>query len=170
MGNLIRFMSTRELNKFLKGETISNKTDWNKDLGMATESKGVCFFPADPKPESRLHYLSGVVTFDKVVEFSPCGNLPGIRMTKGRYRDPDRDNITSLLDFRKPIPRISVDEICMPQYNSRMLYPVRIGYVHGLRLFNGDFTWVIDWLSSYDMAIMRGTEWQKKGRRNRNEP
>lgn len=163
MANLIRFMSSEELEKYLKGETISNKTDWNKDQGKATDSKGVCFFPADPKPESRLNYLSGVVTFDKVVEFSPCGNLPGIKMTHGRYRDPERDVITSVLDFCKPTPTMRVDEICMPKYNSRMLYPVRIGYVHGVHLFNGDYTWVIDWYSSYDMAIIRGTEWQKKG-------
>lgn len=160
-------MSSEELEKYLKGATISNRTDWNKDQGKATNSKGVCFFPADPKPESRLRYLSGVVTFDKVVEFSPCGNLPGIRMTHGTYREVSELALEKAEMYGTPLPTMQVDEICMPKYNSRMLYPVRIGYVHGVRLFNGDYTWVIDWYSSYDMAIIRGTEWQKKGRRSK---
>ena len=45
-------MSTRELYRFLDGETISGNTEWRRE-GYASSSKGICFFPADPKPETR---------------------------------------------------------------------------------------------------------------------
>ena len=64
--NLVRFMSTRELYRFLDGETISGNTEWRRE-GYASSSKGICFFPADPKPETRLHYLSGECTLRRCV-------------------------------------------------------------------------------------------------------
>lgn len=154
-------MSSEELEKYLKGATISNHTDWNKDQGKATDSKGVCFFPADPKPESRLHYLSGVVTFDKVVEFSPCGNLPGIRMTHGTYRKVSELALEKAEMYGTPLPTMKVDEICMPKYSFRTLYPSRIGTINIKKIFNGDFVWQIDWLSQDEMRIMRGHTWDK---------
>lgn len=149
-------MSSEELEKYLKGATISNRTDWNKDQGKATNSKGVCFFPADPKPETRLHYLSGVVSFQRVAEFSPCGDLHGIRMTKGRYRDPKSD-----LGYGSVIRMMEVDEVCMPKYSFRTLYPERIGTINIKKIFNGDFVWQIDWMSQDEMKIMRGHTWDK---------
>lgn len=154
--NLIRFMSTRELYRFLDGETISGNTEWRRE-GYASSSKGICFFPADPKPETRLHYLSGVVSFQRVVEFAPCGDLPGIRMAKGRYRDPKSD-----LGFGSVIRMMEVDEVCMPKYNYRMLYPLRIGTINIKRIFNGDFVWEIDWMEPDEMKVLRGHTWDKR--------
>ena len=46
--NLVRFMSTRELYRFLDGETISGNTEWRRE-GYASSSKGDLLLPGRPK-------------------------------------------------------------------------------------------------------------------------
>lgn len=90
--NLVRFMSTRELYRFLDGETISGNTEWRRE-GYASSSKGICFFPADPKPETRLHYLSGVVSFQIVgaSNFEGMTYIGVIRKPYGERNDGGKD-------------------------------------------------------------------------------
>ena len=124
---LIRFMGITEMDRYLKGETLENHTDWS--LHAATASKGFCFFPEDPAPERRLHYLSGIVDFDVVAEFELLGPSM-LRKCRGRYHDPDEKLPGSLPKiFQIPIRYITTEEYSMESYSSKMLKLLRMGTV-----------------------------------------
>ena len=123
---LIRFMSTQEMRKYLDGEVLENHTNWSREA--RTESKGFCFFPADPDPESRLNYLSGLVSFDVVAEFEMLEET-ALKVSKGRYRDPD-EMLTDLCDMlMKPVKSMEVLEYSMESYSKDTLKLVRMGTV-----------------------------------------
>ena len=136
---LIRFMSWAELRKYLRGEIVKGSTDWSKQANTA--SKGICFFPATPPPEDRLHYLSGNVDFQAVAEFEVIAPVE-VTTSWGEYRDPDEplpDNLWDLVFA--PVKRIRVNEYCMPEYSNKILRLLRVGNVGAGK----NFEWVINW-------------------------
>lgn len=136
---LIRFMSADELIGYMRGQKIVSDTDWH-GAGYRSTSEGICFFPADPPPESRLHYVSGVVDFDRIAEFETVGPTDLIKEAQGQYRDPNH-----LHDF--PPVRVSVTEYCMPWYDMHTLKLIRFGTVY----WNSDIRyWSICWRGKGD--------------------
>ena len=53
---LIRFMGSEELRKYLNGDKLINATKW-RAAGMASDSRGFCFFDDSEPPEKRLPYV-----------------------------------------------------------------------------------------------------------------
>lgn len=138
---LIRFMGAREMCDYLIGRTLTNNTDWRGAGGRST-SKGFCFFPADPPadtPEERLHYISGVVTFDRIMEFEAPDDLPGLRLSWGTYRNPDNKTapLPGLTNF------VFVNEYCIESYNRDILPLIKYGRVIWDKTIN---YWKIEWL------------------------
>ena len=137
---LVRFMGPEELQKYLSGEVLRNDMSW-KYISKSS-SVGFCFFPADPPPEQRLHYLSGVVSFNVVAEFETIGPLM-IRKGAGRYRDPEQDDPKSLAEAIFTAPRMmEVEEYSMREYSLQSLRLLRIGRV---TLQAGQPDWRIKW-------------------------
>ena len=123
-------MGNNELRRYLAGETLRNGTDWHRDGHNLSTSKGFCFFPSDPPPESRLHYVSGVVDFDIVAEFQVVG-CPRLKEGQGTYRDPGTapPSLDDILSGRSDVPKITVKEYSMPAYSRNTLRLMRVGTV-----------------------------------------
>lgn len=136
---LIRFMGIPEMEKYLAGDVLRNETTW-KGINKST-SAGFCFFPADPEPEKRLHYVSGVVSFDVVGRFETIGPVM-LRKGIGKYRDPMADNPKSLMEalFSKP-KMMDVEEYSLTEYSNQSLRLTQMGTV----IFGRDFDWHIIW-------------------------
>ncbi|MBQ9613250.1 MAG: hypothetical protein IJV14_11800 [Lachnospiraceae bacterium] len=136
---LIRFMSIQEIEKYLAGEVLGNDTPW-KVISKST-SEGFCFFPAEPAPESRLHYISGVVDFSVVAEFEVIGPIMLMKGT-GRYRDPESDAPKTLYEaFFKPPKMMEVEEYSIRGYSKSTLRLLRMGTV----VFGQDHEWHLIW-------------------------
>lgn len=120
----VRFMGVLELEKYVKGETLKNDTVWRRKA-QCTDSVGFCFFDTSATPESRIEYLNGVVDLSCVVVFEA---VEGKKLTKskGRYRDPARDDSNSLLP-----PMMSVTEYSTTEYSLRDMRAVKIGAIEG---------------------------------------
>lgn len=136
---LVRFMGIEEMRKYLDGETLNNYMPWGI-VGKST-SVGFCFFPADPAPETRLHYVSGVVDFAVVAEFETIGPVM-LRKGTGKYRDPDGDPVKDMLDaIHMQTKMMEVEEYSMKSYSRSSLRLVRMGTV----VLCGHFEWKILW-------------------------
>ena len=136
---LVRFMGVAEMEKYLAGEDLGNTTPW-KVINKST-SEGFCFFPAYPAPETRLHYISGVVDFSVVAEFEVIGPVMLMKGT-GRYRDPERDIPKNLYEaFFKPPKMMEVEEYSIRGYSKATLRLLRMGTV----VFGSDHEWHIIW-------------------------
>ena len=151
---LVRFMSAAEVRKYLAGETIRNETDW-RGSGFRTGSKGICFFPADPPPEERLHYVSGIVSFEMVAVFETVGPVQ-LRESEGEYRDLEAE---AGMDWREllartlagDVQRRKVRELSMQEYNSAMLHMKHLGTVE----MDETGEWKIRWYGNQDGAAKR---------------
>lgn len=120
----VRFIGVQELEKYTKGETLKNDTIWRM-RAQCTDSVGFCFFDMSVTPERRLEYLYGVVDLSCVVVFEA---VDGKKLTKskGRYRDPAREDLNSLLP-----PMMSVTEYSTTEYSLQDMRAVKIGTVEG---------------------------------------
>lgn len=151
---LIRFMSIEEFIKYLNGEKMNSKTQWSAI--SKSNSVGICFFPADPPPEERMHYLSGVVDFELVIEFEIIGACH-LRMGFGFYRDPDEElpeNLEAFFDT--PVKSLKVHEYSMDQYDRKHLKVTRIG-----RPYLAGWEWGISWLAKDDVErIWAISDWR----------
>lgn len=103
----IRFMSEKELEKFLKGEPLVNDTKHN---GRIKGSEGFCFFDVfDIDPITAHHVLTGIATLEYMVEFLVDEDLAEkiMKKTEGFYHLP-----ATPLDEGKPLK-----EYCTKSYN-----------------------------------------------------
>lgn len=82
-----RFMSDKEYNSLVAGDTLTNTTNHDAK-GQRSTSIGFCFFTEEP--DKAIHWLSTIVSTDWCVTF----DIPDQMLTKSRarYRDPERDN------------------------------------------------------------------------------
>ena len=127
---LVRFMSENELQKYMRGERLENRTDWRK-AGWDSGSRGFCFFGDEVEPEERLSYAAGIVDISAVAEFEP---LPFVRLemteSVGTYRDPGKDAPSLeellLLPFEN-IPKMRVREYSLQSYSNQVLRLIRAG-------------------------------------------
>lgn len=101
-----RFMSDKEYQALVAGETLTNTTV-HADNGQKSRSVGFCFF-TEP-PEDAIHWLSFIVTTDWCVTLDIPDQL--LRESKARYRDPEHDS------FKHPAS-IWRKEWCLKQYSS----------------------------------------------------
>lgn len=138
---LVRFMGAEELRGYFAGTLLRNDTDWS-EYGKAG-SIGFCFFPADPPPEERLHYISGVVTFLFVAEFEAAGPVL-LRKSTGVYRDPTEELPDSLAEaVLGKLRTIEVEEYSTREYSRASMQLVRLGIIEA----GEDFKWHIRWCS-----------------------
>lgn len=130
----VRFMGFEELEKYMKGETLVNKTDWRRKA-QCTDSVGFCFFDDNVKPEKRMEYLTGVVDLDCVGVFE-CADEQKLRKSYGRYRDPERDNLMFLRPAMMKVPEYSIE-----RYDIHTMRPVKFGVVLD-PYFNRSIEWL----------------------------
>lgn len=106
-----RFMSDREYQKLIKGDTLKNSIV-HKEKGCLSTSIGFCFF-TEP-PEKAIHWLSFNVDTDWCVTF----DIPDEMLTeaKAHYRDPEKDKDRSLFDEPASIWRT---EWCLQEYSNK---------------------------------------------------
>ena len=128
---LVRFMSENELQKYMRGERLENRTDWRK-AGWDSGSKGFCFFDDSEPPEKRLEYVCGIVDTSLVAVFEPVGEVGelGIVESIGIYRDPVKDmpSLDDILMMRVDnVAKMQVKEYSTRCYNSQVLRLVRYG-------------------------------------------
>lgn len=138
---LLRFMSNKELDDFIAGNVLSNKTNWSSGISK-TNSRGFCFFPVgeqyDP-PERRLSYVSGVVSLEKAVIFETSQPL---KKTYGMYRDPDEKLPESWLAILFTPPTMKrQDEYYTTSYSEQTMRIRRIGRP----ILVNRLGWEIDW-------------------------
>lgn len=120
--NYVRFMGYSELEKYLKGETLVNNTDW-RERAKVTNSVGFCFFDDSVEPEKRLEYLTGVCDLDYVV-VCECTNEKRLRKSCGKYRNPEKDNLMFVNPTMMDVPEYSTT-----RYSCETMHPVRVGVV-----------------------------------------
>ena len=124
---LLRFMSIRELDKYLVGDVLRNDTEWGRGLGK-TMSKGFCFFPVGKKyddPETRVRYMAGVADLERAVLFET--SVP-LMKSFGMYRDPNEKLPESLFDILFTPPKmIRQDEYCTTSYSNQSMKIRKIG-------------------------------------------
>ena len=136
---LIRFMSIQEMEKYLAGEVLRNNTTWKRI--NKTTSTGFCFFPAEPEPEQRLHYVSGVVSFDVVAVFELAAPIM-LKKGVGKYRDPEQDTMQSLFEALYTKPKMmEVEEYSLTEYSKQTLKLIRMGTV----VLGRDCEWHLIW-------------------------
>ena len=128
---LVRFMGAEEMEGYIAGLTLVNCTNWMIDRHKATHSKGFCFFDDSVAPEKRMEYLTGIVDMAICAVFRPI-NTDELRVSYGRYRDPDKDEkVTSLSEaltaLTRPIVYQSVKEYSLEQYSKRTMQLDKIG-------------------------------------------
>ena len=129
-----RFMSREELDKYLAGETLENRTEWKRKVHNRSTSVGFCFFVDDVPIESRLHYVSGIVSFQVIAEFeADSGKL---KQSVGFYRDPSKDDGVSW-----PVPTMAVTEYCTRRYSRESFRLIRFGRVDRTEIFNWRIIW-----------------------------
>lgn len=137
---LIRFMGSEELRKYLNGDKLINATKW-RAAGMASDSRGFCFFDDSEPPEKRLPYVSGVVDTELVVTFEvvPFAKID-LHEGFGRYRDTEKDmpTLEELLTFAN-IKFKKVREYSLMEYSNQNLRLLNVG-----KPIRGD-GWEIDW-------------------------
>lgn len=103
-----RFMSDREYQRLMAGETLTNTTK-HAEVGRKSTSIGFCFF-TEP-PEEAVHWLSFTVgSLDWCVTLDIPDHL--LHKSRACYRDPERDNW--LLDHPALIWR---EEWCLREYS-----------------------------------------------------
>ena len=122
-----RWMSIKEFQKVTAGCDI---TPIRRNHKYKTTGAGIFFLPEDyfrtwlsedgtdyvskqPSPEFSIHFLSGIVTTDVLVEFDIC--CP-VEEAQGVYANPYTDE---WYDY------IVVDELCIPFYNQETMIPLR---------------------------------------------
>jgi len=108
-----RFMSDKEYQRLIAGETLTNHTQHNLN-GWATTSIGFCFF-TEP-PHEAIHWLSFIVDTDWCVTFDIPDNM--LTEAKAKYHKVDKDT------ERKPL----IDptscwrtEYCLTKYSIRQV-------------------------------------------------
>lgn len=136
--HLMRCMSKVEFVRYKNGETLRNLSTHQ---GWKTDSIGFCFFPvghACERIEDRLHYLSGIVSFDVVAVFA---TKPGVWLTRsyGYYRDTSCD-VDKLEVVNSPL--VKKTEFCTTVYDKDMLNLVGWGRPYWLT----GHGWWIQWL------------------------
>lgn len=117
-----RFMSQEELDRYLAGETLENRTEWKRKMHNRSSSVGFCFFGDDVPIESRLHYVSGVVSFAVIAEFEADSRK--LKQSVGWYRDLSKDDGISW-----PVPTRAVKEYCTRRYSRESFSLIRAGTV-----------------------------------------
>ena len=106
-----RFMSMREYDALMRGETLRNNTR-HADGGKKSTSVGFCFFQEDP--DEAIHWLSFLVDADICVTMQIPDDL--LTVTQGRYRDIEKDEGADLFD---DVPTIWRTEYCLSEYSLR---------------------------------------------------
>lgn len=117
-----RFMSQVELDRYQEGGTLENRTDWKRQGHRRSTSVGFCFFGDDVPIESRLHYVSGIVTFEAVAEFEADNGK--LVQSVGFYRDLAKDDGVSW-----PLPVMAVTEYCARRYSRETFRLIRTGEI-----------------------------------------
>lgn len=123
--NLIRFMGSEELEKYIHGDVLHNKTVWREE-GSRSDSVGFCFFDTSAAPEERMPYLTGLVDMSVVAEFEPVPETV-LKESYGIYRDPAMDDFTILNLLSNRIPRQRVLEYSTTSYSRKTMKLIRIG-------------------------------------------
>ena len=129
-----RFMSREELDKYLAGKTLENKTDWKNNAHNRSSSVGFCFFGDDIPIEDRLHYVSGIVSFQVIAEFEADSRK--LKQSVGFYRDLAKDNGVGW-----PPPIMAVTEYCTRRYSRESFRLIRFGRVDRTEIFNWRIIW-----------------------------
>ena len=132
---IYRFMSQEELDRYLAGETLENRTEWEREMHNRSSSVGFCFFGDDDPIESRLRYLSGVVDFTVIAEFEADNRK--LEQSVGWYRDLSKDDGISW-----PVPTRAVKEYCTKRYSRESFRLIRAGTV-----MQSGWKWEIKWTS-----------------------
>ena len=100
-----RFMSAKEYEALMAGQPLHNETNHGAK-GVKSTSIGFCFFTENP--DKAIHWLSGLVTTDWLVEMEIPDEM--LNESKGRYCDVDRDT-----GFGMP-PMMWRKEYCLTDY------------------------------------------------------
>ena len=147
----VRFMSRRELRKYLAGETLENNTWWFTDKNAHTDSVGFCFFDDSVPPERRMEYVNRVVDLEAVAVFEQIGGEK-LKFGRGRYRDPEQDVPETMFDFLyKPVKMMPVPEYSTTKYSNKTMRLVRVGMPQVT--FSGGKH--ITWLSDSEMEVLQ---------------
>lgn len=124
----MRFMSRKELDALLSGETLKNTADWQKK-NMKTQSVGFCFFDCLEPPEERLRYLLGVSFPEVCVIFKARG--ASLKKSRARYAKPVE--VTSWEQVERTMNDQNMlykAEYSTEEYSGKTMVPVRIGEIH----------------------------------------
>lgn len=122
---LHRFMSEREFDSYMNGETLRNDT-CHRWYGAHTNSVGFCFFPEEP--EDAIRWLSGIVDYEVCVTFEVPESL--VRKSTASYCDNDasdnseealfEDLISAMLGCGMPnAVTMEKEEYCCTEYNNK---------------------------------------------------
>lgn len=122
----VRFMSQQELERYLSGETLHNKTIW-REKQRNSNVIGFCFFDDSCTPEERLAYVTGVVDISKVAIFERISPDP-MRKSTGIYRDPEKDDIENWLDILLgEVKTMDVPEYSIEEYDQKTMRLIKTG-------------------------------------------
>ena len=121
----VRFMGMDELHKYLSGETLINNTVWS-DKAQRTGSVGFCFFDDSVAPESRMHYLNGVVDMEVVAVFEPVVPMCFV-VSEGKYRNPEKPIPAVLFEAFLSELMMPVKEYSLTEYSCKTLQLVKVG-------------------------------------------
>ena len=122
---LVRFLSLAELRALLEGAILENRTKHHTDHHSRSNSVGFCFFDDSVPPEKRMHYLTGVVSMDAVIEIETDMRL---KKCYGWYRDPEKDAGSGLPGMMlSDIPMQKLTEYCTTKYSLKDIKGIRIG-------------------------------------------
>lgn len=123
----MRFMSRKELDALLSGETLKNTTDW-QEKNMKTQSVGFCFFDCLETPEECLRYLLGIAFPEVCVIFRKKGQE--LQKSRGRYAKPVE--ITSWEQMERTMNEQNMmhkREYCTQEYSRKTMVPIRVGKI-----------------------------------------
>ena len=103
-----RFMSDREYQSLMAGETLTNTTIHASNHRVST-SIGFCFFTEQPK--DAIKWLGGIVDTDWLVTFDIPEQM--FSKSRARYRDPEKDKLI----LGEPIMKWRT-EWCLQEYST----------------------------------------------------
>lgn len=110
-----RFMSFKELDKFLLGNVLENNIKFS-EYNAKTNSSGFCFMSfQELKPEFSYNFLSGVVSNDVCVIFETKNKL---KKTYGIYADP----------FGGFFDTITQNEYCINKYSNKNFKIIQLAF------------------------------------------
>ena len=132
---LIRFMGEQELRNYLRGSVLENFTEWNQEHNRSG-SIGFCFFDDQEAPESRMHYLSGIVDMHFCVELMPIGPQhfwkslgayarPGTSVAEAMFKESSRQWITEYSTTHYSRDTMALVRVGIPDMHNYFDYQIR---------------------------------------------